>query len=402
MNWSFITKNWIAKLLCLLLALGLWFYIANEGFQLQKVAGGVPLETANLDNGLAVTEDLGTVQLSVRPQQGLRKSISPDSFEAYVDLEGLGVGAYELPVKVSSSDTEIQVLEINPSKVKVTLDRKVTKAFSVTAKVEGQVGTGYLVGDSKISPTEVVVSGAEGLVGSIATVVADVKLVGDLSEIRKTVELKAISTAGQVIKNVTIEPKTAEITIGVSQESDVKTVGVKVKTINQPKDGYFIKSLTANPSTVVLRGQRDVLQPIEYIETKEVDLKDLTSSTERTVGLILPEGAILDGSETVKISIAIDGNESTRGMSGIFEFKNLGGNLKIDSFSPTKAAVTVKGKAGRLSSLTERDVRVIVDLAGKGEGTFTIGLNKGNVVLPDEVALESLDVKEIQVTIKNK
>ena len=402
MNWSFITKNWPAKIICLLLALGLWFYIANEGFQLQKVAGGVPLETANLDDSLAVTEDLGTVQLSVRPQQGLRKSISPDSFEAYVDLEGLGIGAYELPVKVSSSDTEIQVLEIVPSKVKVTLDRKITKTFSVTAKVEGQIGTGYLVGDSKVSPAEVVVSGAEGLVGSISTVVADVKLVGELSEIRKTVELKAVSSTGQVIKNVTIEPKTAEIMIGVSQEADVKTVGVKVKTINQSKDGYFIKSLTANPSTVVLRGRREVLQPIEYVETKEVDLKDLTASTERNAGLILPADVTLDGSETVKISIVIDSNESTRGMNGIFEFRNLGGNLKIDSFSPTKAAVTVKGKAGRLSSLTERDVRVIVDLAGKGEGTFTIGLNKNNVNLPDEVSLESLDAKEIQVVIKTR
>lgn len=402
MNWDFLTKNWPAKIMCLFLAVGLWFYIANGGFELQKVSGGVPLKAVNLADSLAVAEDLGTVQLSVRPPQGLRKTISPTSFEAFVDLSGLGIGTYELPVKVSASDTEMQVLEVVPNKIKVTLDHKITKTFSVTPKIEGQVGTGYSSGDSQITPTEVTVSGAEGVVGSISAVVAEIKLGGELSEVRKTVELKALNGNGQVIKNVTIEPKTAEIAIGVSQEADVKTVGVKIKTFNQLKEGYFVKSLTANPSTVVLRGKREVLQPIEYIETKEVDLKDLTANTERNTGLVLPEGATIDGADSVKIAIIIDSNDTTRGMNGIFEFKNLGGNLKLDSFSPTKAAVTVKGNAARLSSLTERDVRVIVDLAGKGEGTFTIGLNRSNVVLPDEVSLESLDVKEIQVIVKNK
>lgn len=402
MTWNFLTKNWPAKIICLLLAIGLWFYIANGGFELQKVSGGVAIKSLHLEDSLAVAEDLGTVQLSVRPQQGLRKMITPDSFEAYVDLAGLGIGTYELPVKISASDTEMPVLEIVPNKIKVTLDRKVTKPFSVTPQVEGQAGAGYLLGDSQVAPTEVLVSGAESVVGSIASVVAEVKLSGESTEIRKTVELEAINASGRIIEIVSIEPKTAEVVIGVSQEADVKTVGVKIKTINQPKEGYFVKSLAASPSTVVLRGKREALQPIEYIETREVDLKDLTANTERSTGLSVPSETTLDGSETVKIAIVIDSNETTRGMNGIFEFKNLGNNLKLDSFSPTKAAVTVKGKAARLSSLTERDVRVIVDLAGKGEGTFTIGLNKNNVNLPDEVSLESLDVKEIQVIVKNK
>lgn len=402
MNWSFFTKNWLAKIICLLLALGFWFYIANDGFELQKVSGGVPLRVVNLQADLAVMEDLGTVQLSVRPPQGLRKNISPESFEAYVDLEGLGIGSYDLPVKVSADDPEMQVYEINPKNVSVTLDRKVSKIFSVTPKIEGQIGTGYLLGDSQISPFEVTVSGAEGLIGSVSAVVAEVRLAGELSEIRKTVELKAQTSEGQTIKNVTMDPKTAEIAIGVFQETDIKTVGVKIKTINQPQEGYFIRSLTADPVTVVLRGRRDVLQPIEYIETREIDLRDLTANAERNASLVFPEGVTVDGSKTIKVLIMIDGQELIKGVSGIFEFKNLGDNLKLDSFSPAKAAATVKGKTGRLSSLTERDARVIVDLAGKGEGTFIVELNKNNVVLPDEMTLESLDVKEIQVIIANK
>lgn len=402
MNWSFFTKNWLAKIICLLLALGFWFYIANDSFELQKVSGGVPLRVVNLQADLAVMEDLGTVQLSVRPPQGLRKNISPESFEAYVDLEGLGIGSYDLPVKVSADDPEMQIYEINPKNVSVTLDRKVSKTFSVTPKIEGQIGTGYLLGDSQISPFEVTVSGAEGLIGSVSAVVAEVRLAGELSEIRKTVELKAQTSEGQTIKNVTMDPKTAEIAIGVFQETDIKTVGVKIKTINQPQEGYFIRSLTADPVTVVLRGRRDVLQPIEYIETREIDLRDLTANAERNASLVFPEGVTVDGSKTIKVLIMIDGQELIKGVSGIFEFKNLGDNLKLDSFSPAKAAATVKGKTGRLSSLTERDARVIVDLAGKGEGTFIVELNKNNVVLPDEMTLESLDVKEIQVIIANK
>jgi len=49
---DFFLKDWPVKAICIVLALGLWFYIANEGFLSQQVDGGVPLRVINLAENL--------------------------------------------------------------------------------------------------------------------------------------------------------------------------------------------------------------------------------------------------------------------------------------------------------------------------------------------------------------
>ncbi len=400
MNWKgLIFNNWQAKLICLLLAFGLWIYVANEGFQIKEIDDSVPLNTINLEEDLAVVEDLDHVKISIRPSVSLQQNISAEMFDAYVDLEGLGKGTYELPVKIVASDPSVQVLKVDPTTVRLTLDDRAEESFSVVPKIVGEPGAGYSIGDPELSIDSVLVGGAESLVGSIRSVIAEVDVSGEQSEVKRSVELRAVNDSGDIIRNIYIEPKTVEIMVPISQESDLKTVGVKVQTTGQPQAGYFVSNLTSDPSTVVLRGSRDKLAEIDYIETESVSLEGLSDSTERATTLIIPEEVEIDGSDSVSVQIELGGNEVSKQVKGLFEFRNLGDGLQLGNFSPGNASVTVSGGADKVSSLTENDVRVIVDLAGKGKGSYDIGLLAGNVSVPEGVTVVSLDTNKIEIEI---
>jgi len=400
MNWKdIILSNWQAKLICLLLAFGLWFYVANEGFQIKEVDDSVPLNTINLDEDLAVVDDLDHVKISVRPSVNLQQDISGEMFDAYVDLEGLGKGTYELPVKIIAGDPTVQVLRVDPATVRLTIDDRAEDSFSVVPRIVGEPGAGYKIGDPQISVESVQVGGAESLVGSIRSVVAEVDINGEQSEIKRSVELKAVNDSGETIRNIYIEPKTVDVTVPISQEADVKTVGIKVMTEGQPESGYFVENLEAEPSTAVLRGSRERLGEIDYIETEAISLSGLDSSTEKNTTLKIPEEMELEGDNEVLVKISLGGNQVSKQVAGLFEFKNLGDGLDLGSFTPSNASVTISGSASQVNSLTENDVRVIVDLAGKGQGSYTVNLSSGNVRVPDDIAVVSLDTNKIEIQI---
>ena len=324
MDWKqIILGHWQAKLICVLLAFGLWFYVANEGFQIKEVADSAPLQTINLDERLAVASDLEHVKISIRPTTGLQQNVTAEMFDAYVDLKGLGKGTYELPVKIVSADPAVQVLRVDPATVRLTLDDNVSESFSVVPQIKGAPGEGYKIGEPELSVQSVLVGGAESLVGSIKSVVAEVDVSGEQSEVQRSVELKAVDQEDRVIRAIYIEPKTIDIMVPIFQEADVRTVGVKVQTTGQPKEGYYVKNIVADPSTVVLRGSRENLQEIEFVETAAVNLDGLASDTTREVSLALPENLELEGRETVAVKIELAGNEVTKSVKGLFEFKNL-------------------------------------------------------------------------------
>ncbi|MFC1618242.1 YbbR-like domain-containing protein [Patescibacteria group bacterium] len=397
---SILFSHWQMKLVCILLAFGLWFYVANEGFQTIEVAEGVPVEVNNLSDDLAVVEDLGEVTISVRPSaSNLSSQLSADTFDAYIDTEGLSKGTYDLPIRVVAFDASVQVLRVEPGSVKVTLDDKIKKSFSVIPEVIGTPGEGYKAGDPELSTESVMIGGAESIVGTVRSVVADIEVGGELADVQKTVELKALNASGDVVQSIYIDPKTIEVRVPISQEADVKTVGIKVITEGELKPGYFVEGIQSDPSTISIKGERDILSEISYINTEPINLSSVTESTEKIVGLDIPEGAESESTDEVVVNIEITGSEVTESVSGIFEFRNLADGSSLGNFSPAKATVTVAGTEEAIAALTENDVRVIVDLAGKGPGTYTVPLSVNSVSVSDNVSATNLISSSIEITI---
>ena len=97
-----------------------------------------------------------------------------DTFRASIDLSGITQGGtYEVPVEVTSVNSEIQILEVTPAIVTVQLDPLITKIVPVEIE-RGEVPEGLQVGTETATPSTVTVSGPKTIVDQVVAARADV------------------------------------------------------------------------------------------------------------------------------------------------------------------------------------------------------------------------------------
>jgi YbbR domain-containing protein len=86
----------------------------------EREVAGVPVRWRNLGNGLAARLVPAVARVTIRGHRETLSAVRPDAIDAFVDLTGLGPGAYKLRVQVDPSQT-FAVESVSPSVVDVTI-----------------------------------------------------------------------------------------------------------------------------------------------------------------------------------------------------------------------------------------------------------------------------------------
>ncbi len=138
-------RNWIPKLTCLLVAIGLWFWVAIQ--QTGRTKYQVPLETVNTPENIFVT-DKSTHQVTVTlegPKTVLYRT-SPSDIVATLNLAGQRSGT-----KVFwRSDLSIQkpqnlrIYDVSPQSIRMVLVRRGEKVVPVQARFKGALPAGFV------------------------------------------------------------------------------------------------------------------------------------------------------------------------------------------------------------------------------------------------------------------
>ena len=167
----FITDNWFLKLVSLILATLLWAAVASETSS--EIGLEVPLEYRNIPAQLEITGDTtNTVQVRMRGSSNLIKEISPNDVSTILDLNGMKAG--EKIISLTPQNVQVpfgaEVVRVNPSRVRFSLERTISKLVPVVATIEGRPAEGYEVGNVLMSPSKVQVEGPESRISTIESV----------------------------------------------------------------------------------------------------------------------------------------------------------------------------------------------------------------------------------------
>jgi YbbR domain-containing protein len=188
---SWITHNWHLKTVSLILAAMLWLAVANQTSS--EVGLEVPLEYRNIPAQLEIAGDTtNTVQVRLRGASNLIKDITAKDVSTTIDLGKMGRGERVVPLSPQNVQAPFgaEVIRVNPSSVRFSLERTVTKTISVEAAMTGQLPDAYEVGKVSLEPATVEIEGPESRVNplsSIATV--GIRLDRKQSDIEQTVDL---------------------------------------------------------------------------------------------------------------------------------------------------------------------------------------------------------------------
>ena len=166
-----ILQNWFLKVVSLLLATLLWATVSNQASS--EIGLDVPLEYRNIPSQLEITGDMtNTIQVRLRGSSNVIKGITAKDVSTTIDLGKMRTG--EKIVALSPQNVQVpfgaEVIRVNPSTVRFTLERTVTKTVDIVPTMAGQPANGFEVGQAFVNPNTVEVEGPESLVDMLSAV----------------------------------------------------------------------------------------------------------------------------------------------------------------------------------------------------------------------------------------
>jgi len=166
-----ITHNWYLKIISLMLAVMLWMAVANEASS--EIGLDVPLEYRNIPSQLEITGDMtNAVQVRLRGSSNVIKGITARDISTTIDLSRMRTGEKIMALSPHNVQAPFgaEVIRVNPSSVRFSLERTLVKTVPIVPTILGQPLDGYEVGKVSVSPGTIEVEGPESRVNPLASI----------------------------------------------------------------------------------------------------------------------------------------------------------------------------------------------------------------------------------------
>jgi YbbR domain-containing protein len=392
----FLVRNWPLKIGAILLAVILY-------------AGMVILQSTAVWPGtvaiVPVNQPPESYLVGALPEVGgIRYVASPDvavtvhSFRATIDLANVSPSESDqslVSVSLTAEDARIQIIDYQPQQIRVTLDKIVTKQVPVVVKTSAPP-SGIEPGPPVADPSTVKVTGASTYVKTVAYAEAQVRIDASGLDVNQDVDLVARDTAGNLVSNVTFEPRSAHVTIQVGSQLRTQTVPVHPVVVDSPAAGYYISSVDVTPSVVEVEGQADALALLKGMaDTKPISIAGATGDTVFKVSLDLPQGVTAANATEINVVIHLATPSSSRTYTVGVSPTGADPHLSY-SLSTPSVLVTVGGATAALNALDPSSLVADVSVSGLGPGTYTLTVS---VPVPAGIRVTSLSPFQVIVTI---
>ncbi len=299
-------KNWELKILALLSAIVLWFFVVGIENNSYRFPEQIEIHAINVPQDMSVSSDLGKATIRIRADQSLIKNLSKSDFDLSVDLKNAKEGEQDVPLSATSKNDNVTILKTEPSTVHVVLEPVTQKSVKVKTTVSGNPAKGYSVGDIQVSPATVKISGGKSLLEGITSISAPIQLSGNESATYKqNITLKLPDTVSS-LKSVTLDPEQVTVEVAINQEMQQKTVLVKPDLQGSIDLTVMSKKMVVTPETIIIQGKAEDINALDSIQTEPVSLDTLkNSSLPVKANLILPDGISLPDSQPNSVTISL-------------------------------------------------------------------------------------------------
>jgi YbbR domain-containing protein len=218
-------------------------------------------------------------------------------------------GVQSLPLSIVNNDRDV-VLDNPPQGIVADVDRRDSRAVSVTVDVSQPPPQGYVVISSSTNPATVTVIGPQHqLAGVEARVTVNLANQKTNFQSDETVLLYDSHT-GQRLGNfglsITVgghQQTTVLVTIEVAASLTSRASAVLAK-VGPISPGHFLDAESVSPATVVLNGPQDLLNTLDSIPTQTISLNGITGTLSFTVDVVPPAGVTATPS-TVTVTITV-------------------------------------------------------------------------------------------------
>lgn len=396
-------SNLTSLILSLLLALVIWISAVTSANPNTEAEFSLPLEVVQQASDIAIVDEIPeTVAVTLLAPESIIQQLEEDNpLVATINLSDITAGTYRFPVQITIPDQikPIRVLEQNPKQLELQVSNLVSKSLTIAIQVEGEPAVGYQTSGLSWESGTVTVTGPEGRVTDVDSVVGVLDISDATGTISRTVGLQARNAAGETVAGVNLDPANVDVNQTISLQGGYRNLAVNVTTIGSVEPGYRFTSITPAPPTVmVFSSDPQLVEGLPgYVNTKPLDLTGVDDYLETILELDLPQGVTVVGDPTVLVQVNVTALETNMVVSRDIEIIGLLPGLTAQ-VSPEEVSLSISGPVPVLDNLTLKDIRVVVDLTDLTVGTHNI--TPTIEILPSDVVWEDVSPAAVEVVIQ--
>ena len=245
---EYLLENWSLKATALLLALILWALVRGEPSQERGLP--VPLEVL-VPRNMEIANDLPT-SAAITYRGPALSSIG--MVTCVIDLRNAKEGGHTVSLTSDNvrmtSGLGIEILQVNPARVRVVLEKTVSREVPIVASIEGDPAKGFEVYSTSLFPETVILSGPRSRIEPVQTVDTETISIEDKNQTSRFYVNLALQD--NTIRTSVIDPVQVIVRIGPFR---------KLHTIEQVPVRADDDSYTVNPKQINIQ----VLAPPELI-----------------------------------------------------------------------------------------------------------------------------------------
>ena len=373
-----LTRNVPLKIAAVAVALLVWIALSQAQAPDEQTVGfdSIPVQRHGMPAGYVLRGSLGTVNVNVHGPVNDLQGLAVSSFLAEVDLSQYDLtrigDLQELPVRVSVVPDSLKVVEIHPSIVAAKLVPVEAKSMTVQVRYDNQPPSGYQAAAANVSPDTVDVRGPSDALREVVSVVVQVRFSDEPNDLHLTPRALPVDGAGKEVPDVEVQPQNVAVEVAVQQATPTRTVGVIPVLTGQAPAGFWIAGATSTPGVIAVRGDPDTLDKVDHISTAPIDVSGATGDRLVRVPLVLPPGTSLaQEGDIVQVAISVRPLSGTRLFSIAVQPQGLASTV-VAEIDPKAIDVQVAGSLAALQNLRPDQLVVVVDLSGKGPGTYAL------------------------------
>ena len=353
---AFLQSKLFLMGVALFMSLLIWVFVAWDGNTDGSKTMNLQVQYNNLARGYSMTVKTGVVTVKLAGRINTLSRLEQGDVTAQVDLQGLQIGKYNLPIKIEVPPS-VRVRSWEPAAAEVEIFRHVERTFPVAWRIDGKTPDGMIVSSVDLQPKEVILSGPETAVLSVQAVEAVIpadKLKESSGDLRVPVSILESDENNKYIDELTLSPQFVTVGLSMEQEMVGDRIPVKVSVVGQPADGLEIDSIKVMPDRVSVRGSGAVIRKMQSLVLPPVDISGL----DQDLQLMLPlqpakdPGVEISGPDRVRVDIKLRRKMAVKTFSSVGVMvdgaDSAGREWKI---APQSVTLTIEGTQNAVDEL---------------------------------------------------
>ena len=397
-------QNLIAKILCVLASLMLWFYVASANTVIiERSFTAIPVTIRNRE--VMVEKQLGeviwgndyTVNVTLRGSKADLEELSVDEVVMYVDVGGISdTGEHSLEIQ-SSLPSGITLVDQSMSLLTVYIDRNMTKPVRVEPEILYKSSTQYKIEEDECEYMDTIeITGPAKEIEKVSYARLTVNLGEDVDSSKVvTGRPVLVDSNGSPVESQFISMQTTSIKVRVPVYTEKEIpIGVKFED-NRYFDAGDIVSVEVWPKEIKVKGDPVVLKSYLAVQLEVIELDEIMCSSSDSI-ILEKELQLIDGIEnltqTDKVTVVIKHTASSieRVELNVDECKPKDpGNYKYATGDKVTVEYRVPDGLRNSVRLDDSDVSVKVDFGSAvtvtENGYYLVSVELTNPELRDKV-----------------